>query len=186
MADKTKRQNKKIDRIQKRLDNGMKSKRQAGRNLDRLEKITTKASRADDFKTFNKATTAADQALDQYANFEDSSPVQKTSPFYKTGQAKSPLFKHVPGHVSKRAAPMEPGSDESFLGEGKGGYLQDRPMTNPTGAPEGSDSYYTGGEGGYLQGKPMNTSIIKGVPNASSELLKLKSKKINLRNKKKN
>ena len=78
------------------------------------------------------------------------------TPFYKTGKAKTPLFNHVPGHTSKRAAPMEPGSDESFLGEGKGGYLQNKPMTNPTGAPEGSDSYFTGdSEGGYLQGKSL-------------------------------
>mgnify|MGYP003122736504 FL=1 len=186
MADKTKRQSKKLDRIERRLDKGMKSERQAERNMKRADKIVQSNDRLS-----SRAAGVADAAHDQRVNLYEgadafNNPIKKTSPFYKTGQAKSPLFKHVPGHVSKRAAPMEPGSDESFLGEGKGGYLQDRPMTNPTGAPEGSDSYYTGGEGGYLQGKPMNTSIIKGVPNASSELLKLKAKKINLRNQKKN
>ena len=53
------------------------------------------------------------------------------TPFYKTGKAKTPLFNHVPGHTSKRAAPMEPGSDESFLGEGKGGYLQSKSLPDP-------------------------------------------------------
>lgn len=79
MADKDKRHNKKLDRIQKRLDRGMKSKRQAERNLDRAEKITHEANRAGNFETYNRATTAADQALDQYANF-------KGGPFYKTGE----------------------------------------------------------------------------------------------------
>jgi len=117
MADKDKRRNKKLDRIQGRLDRGMKSKRQAERNLDRAEKITHKANKAGNFETYNRATTVADQALDQYANFEDSSkstglsdgwkkPTSKkplswekpkpkksiyTAPFYKTGKVKSPL-----------------------------------------------------------------------------------------------
>jgi len=71
-TNKDKRQNKKLDRIEGRLDRGMKSKRQAERNLDRAEKITHKANKAGNFKTYNRATTAADQALDQYANFEGS------------------------------------------------------------------------------------------------------------------
>jgi len=55
-----------------------------------------------------------------------------------------------------RAAPIVVGSDEYFLGEGKGGYLQNKPMTNPTGAPEGSDSFYTGNKkGGYLAPSPQ-------------------------------
>lgn len=141
MADKTKRQSKKLDRIERRLDKGMKSERQAERNMKRADKIVQSNDRLS-----SRAAGVADAAHDQRVNLYEgadafNNPIKKTSPFYKTGQAKSPLFKHVPGHVSKRAAPMEPGSDESFLGEGKGG---------------------------YLQGKPMNTSIIKGVPNASS------------------
>jgi len=76
-----------------------------------------KANKADNFETYNRATTVADQALDQYDNFEDSSkstglsdgwkkptsrkplsweePEPKksiyTAPFYKTGKVKSPL-----------------------------------------------------------------------------------------------
>jgi hypothetical protein len=68
-TNKDKRHNNKLDRIQGRLDKGMKSKRQAERNLNRLEKITNEANRAGNFETYNRATTAADQAVDQYANF---------------------------------------------------------------------------------------------------------------------
>ena len=71
-TNKDKRHNNKLDRIQGRLDKGMKSKRQAERNLNRLEKITHEANRADNFETYNRATTATDQAVDQYANFEGS------------------------------------------------------------------------------------------------------------------
>ena len=71
MADKDKRHNKKLDRIERRLVRGMKSKRQAERNLDRAEKITHKANRADNFETYNRATTLADIALNQYANFTE-------------------------------------------------------------------------------------------------------------------
>ena len=71
-TNKDKRHNNKLDRIQGRLDRGMKSKRQGERNLNRLEKITHEANRAGNFETRNRATTAADQALDQYANFEGS------------------------------------------------------------------------------------------------------------------
>jgi hypothetical protein len=63
MGDKDKRYSKKLDRIERRLDRGMKSKRQAERNLDRAEKITHKANRADAFNN----------------------PINKTGPFYKTG-----------------------------------------------------------------------------------------------------
>jgi len=90
MADKDKRQNKKLDRIERRLDRGMKSKRQAERNLDRAEKITHKANRAGNFETYNRATTLADMSLNQYANFSEgadvfNNPINKTGPFYKTG-----------------------------------------------------------------------------------------------------
>ena len=86
-----KRYNRKLDRIERRLEKGMKSKRQAERNLDRAEKITHKAIKADNFKTYNRATTAADQALDQYVNLSDydtdafNNPIKKNGPFYKTG-----------------------------------------------------------------------------------------------------
>ena len=91
MADKDKRRNKKLDRIQGRLDRGMKSKRQAERNLDRAEKITHKANKAGNFKTYNRATTVADQALDQYANFEDSSKSTGLSDGWKKPTSKKPL-----------------------------------------------------------------------------------------------
>ena len=63
-----KRYNKKLDRIEKRLDKGMKSKRQAKRNLNRAERIEKKAG---EFDTYNRAAGTADAALDQYANLSD-------------------------------------------------------------------------------------------------------------------
>jgi hypothetical protein len=82
-----KRYNKKLDRIDRRLDRGVKSKRQAERNLNRAERIERKAG---EFETYNRAATVADKALDQYANFPEgadafNNPIKKAAPFYKTG-----------------------------------------------------------------------------------------------------
>ena len=52
-----------------------------------------------------------------------------------------------------RAAPIVVGSVEGIY---ESAYLQNKPMTSPTGAPEGSDSFYTGNKkGGYLAPSPQ-------------------------------
>ena len=80
------RQGKKLNRIEKRSEKGFKSQKQAGRNFDRLEKITKETSGVDElFNRYNRATTLADQVISQYDEFDDSSPANNSAPFYKTG-----------------------------------------------------------------------------------------------------
>ena len=85
MADKTKRQSRRLDRIEKRLDRGMKSERQAKRNLDRAEKIVQSND-----ELSSRAAGVADHAHDQRVNLHEgadafNNPIKKTGPFYKTG-----------------------------------------------------------------------------------------------------
>ena len=82
-----KRYNKKLDRIDRRLDRGMKSKRQAERNLNKAERIERKAG---EFETYNRAAGTADAVLDQYVNLNEggdafNNPIKNNGPFYKTG-----------------------------------------------------------------------------------------------------
>ena len=63
-----KRYNKKLDRIDRRLERGMKSERQAKRNLNKAERIERKAG---EFETYNRAAGTADAVLDQYVNLKE-------------------------------------------------------------------------------------------------------------------
>ena len=85
MADKDKRQSKRLDRIERRLDRGMKSARQASRNVERAEKIALSNDRL-----YSRAAGVADRAHDQEVNILEgadafNNPIKKTGPFYKTG-----------------------------------------------------------------------------------------------------
>ena len=81
MADKDKRYNKKLDRIEKRSEKGFKNYKQAGRNLDRAVKIEEHYQNKDMRNAGDRAGRVADKVFNQ---FEDLSPFQKTGPFYKT------------------------------------------------------------------------------------------------------
>lgn len=88
MANKDKRQSKKLDRIERRLDKGMKSERQAGRNMKKADKIVQSNDRLS-----SRAAGVADAAYDQQINMREgadafNNPIKKTGPFYKTGIAK--------------------------------------------------------------------------------------------------
>lgn len=80
-----KRQEKKLDRIERRLDKGMKSVRQAERNLDRTEKISNKRIKAGNYP--DRAASVGDHAYDVYLNMNEANKYAGTEggPFYKTG-----------------------------------------------------------------------------------------------------
>ena len=85
MADKDKRQGKRLDRIERRLDRGMKSERQAERNMKRADKIVQSNDRLS-----SRAAGVADAAHSQLSNMYEgadafNNPIKKTGPFYKTG-----------------------------------------------------------------------------------------------------
>ncbi len=80
-----KRQEKKLDRIERRLDKGMKSVKQAERNLDRTEKISNKRIKAGNYP--DRAASIRDRAYDVYLNMNEANKYAGTEggPFYKTG-----------------------------------------------------------------------------------------------------
>lgn len=85
MPNKDKRQEKKLDRIERRLDRGMKSARQASRNVKRADKIAQSNDRL-----YSRAAGAGTAAHDQEVNMLEgadafNNPIKKAGPFYKTG-----------------------------------------------------------------------------------------------------
>ena len=82
MGDKDKRYSKRLDRIEKRSEKGFRNYKHAGRNLDRAVKIEEHYQNKDMRNAGDRAGRVADKVFNQ---FEDLSPFQKTSPFYKTG-----------------------------------------------------------------------------------------------------
>ena len=80
------RQEKKLDRIERRLNKGMRSVRQAERNLDRTEKISNKRIQAGNYP--DRAASVGDHAYDVYLNMNEANKYAGTEggPFYKTGE----------------------------------------------------------------------------------------------------